>query len=185
MNFLSFIAGPSLRKVDAESLSKGGDLGFGEMNQGAEEGDFGVGAEAEGIAHGLHKVLAAIWVDCMVAGVSGDDQTCGSEAFGVASGDGKKDAVAKGHDRLFHGKFFVMAVGNFSAFLQEVRGEKLIDKGQMDDLVGDAQAIGVEFCEGNFEGIMFGAVVEADGGGDITFEVCVIECDHGIHSPAY
>ncbi len=180
---VAFVAGPGFGVVDVEAMAEGGDGGFVEVDEGAEEFDAGVGAFGHGGGHGVHEGFAAVGVDGVVAGMGGDDEGFGAAAFGEAGGDGEHDAVAEGDDGALHGFLGVMAVGDFAAGLKEVGGEELVDEGEWDDVVVEAaEVIAVPGGEGDFFGVVFGAVVKADGADDVVVLAGPVEGGDGIHA---
>lgn len=88
VDFATFVAGPGVGEVDGEFGSSLCDVFFAEVDEGAEDGDVGVGAGGDGLGHGGEEVFATVGVDGVVAGVGSDDEAFGSDAFGVAGGDG-------------------------------------------------------------------------------------------------
>jgi hypothetical protein len=99
--------------------------------------------------------------------MGGNRYSFGPDTFGIAGGKGQKNTVSERDDGFLHRQFLVMAVGNFTPGFQEVGLEGFGQKGQRHDLVLNAEATALIGCAGEFPGIMFGSIVEAECGHDL------------------
>ncbi len=182
--FASFITGPGLGEIDVQFRAAADDGGFVEIDEGAEELDFRVGAFFDRGGHGLHEVFAAIGVDRVVSAVGADDNAVDFEAFGESGGGGEHDAVAEGDDGLAHVFLGVVAFGNFAAGGEEIGGEEVADEAELEDFVGEVELLGVVDGEGDFAVVVFGAVIAGDDGRHLVTLDGVVERDGRIHSSA-
>ena len=184
MRFSADITGPGGGVVHTEFGSAAGDAGLGHGDEGADDFHFRVGAEADGVGHGFHEVLAAVGIDRVVAGVGGDDEAVRFQAFRKSGGDGEHDAVAKWHDGPFHRLLFVVSLRNFTTRLQQVGREHLANESQPDFPVRHTQSGCVVRGEGNLAVVVFGPVVKADGADDFVTPMGLVKRGDGIHPAA-
>ena len=183
MEVVAFVAGPSVGEVDVEIATNGGDVFFANVDEGAQHLDVGVGAGGNGLRHGGEEVFAAVGVDGVVTGVGGDDEAFGADTFGKAGGDGKKDAVAEGDDGALHVFLLVVAFGDVSAGLKEVTFEESVHKGEVSGVEGNSGLVGLPSGHGEFFGVVFGGVVDAEAGDHFVLGgEGMPESDGGIHA---
>ena len=174
----ALVAGPGLSEVHAKFMPAPRDLGLGVVDEGAENLDGGIRAEANRVPHGFHEILTAVRINGVVARMGRDHQAVGLDGFGVAAGDGEHDAVAEGHDGLLHRLLFVVPVGNRAAGLQQVRLEKLVNEFEPDGAMRDFEFLAMPGGKGNFLVIVLRAVVEAHRSDDGIFLMGFVEGGH-------
>ncbi len=107
--------------------------------------------------------------------MGGDDEAVGALGFGEASGDGEHDAIAEGDDGLLHGFLFVMPVRDVAAGGEEVRLEVVGHEAEGDGGVVDAEVVAMPLGHGDFPGIVFRAVIEAEAAADMVVAVGEVE----------
>ncbi len=146
--------------IDSEFRAAFRDGGLVHGDERSEQADAGIGPPLHGIAHGEHERLAAIRIDRVIAGMRGDDHRFRADAFGKPGGDGEHDAVAEGHDGLFHRFPGVVAFRNLAAGAQEVGFEKPVHEIERYGFMGQAEMSGMPCGAGKLAGVVFRAVVE-------------------------
>ena len=120
----------------------------------------------------------------MIAGVGGDDHAIGCDAFGESRCDGQHDAVAEGHDGLFHRLLGVVAIRNPAAGSQKIGFEQAVHEIERDGVMGDAVSIRMEFSKRNLAGVVFRAVIEGQAGNDVMGCKRLVKHGHRIHTAA-
>lgn len=109
----AFVAGPGLGKGHPQFGAAAHDIGLGPIDEGADELNGGPVSEADGLGHGVGEGVAAVGVDCVVAGVGRVGDLPGLDGEGVASGERQEDHIAVGHHGALHRLLGVVPLGHF------------------------------------------------------------------------
>lgn len=89
-----------MREVHAQLCALRGYLSLACVDEGCQHLKLRVGAQADGLAHGVHEFRAAVGIQVVVARVGGNHQPLRARAFRHARGNGQEDAVAERHHGL-------------------------------------------------------------------------------------
>ena len=182
MEKTALVARPGAGVVDFEFGSATDDGCFIQRYKRAQEFYVGVSTGIDRLCHGVEKGFAAIGIDGVVAGMRRNGHGLGSNAFGIAGGERKKNAVSKGDDSLFHRQLFVMAVWDFASGFQEVGFKCFGQKSERDNLVLNPEAAALVGRAGKLPGVMLGPVVEAEGGHDLFGGGHVVKDSYGVEA---
>jgi hypothetical protein len=182
MEKTALVAGPGAGVVDFEFGSATDDGCFIHRYKRAQEFDVGVSTGIDRLCHGIEKGFPAIGIDGVVAGMGRNGYGFGADAFGIACGERKKNAVPKGDDGLFHRQLFVMAIWDFTSGFQEVGFKSFSQKGEWNDLILNPQASALVGGAGKFSGVMFCSVIETEGGHNLFGGGHVMENGYGVEA---
>ena len=142
-----------------------------------------IGAQADGLRHGLHEILPAVRVDCMVPRMRRDHQRLRPAALRNARRNGQEHPVAEGHDRLRQVLRRVIGIRNGIRAAEqgtlEVRGQA----GNINLPIRHPQGLRLPASTGQLTRGMVAAVVKRDSAEQLMVTVRPVQGGGGIQPP--
>ena len=160
----TFVAAPSLLEWCPDFVSDRSDLRLALVDEGCQQFDTLPITECDDRLHGIHKFLATIWIDRVVAGVRaiGDRVKLNRDRMGYRHRE--PDHVPVWDDGGFHGLLGVVAVGHLDIgiYLGALPGDDSGDSAQIDRLIVHTSHCGNALGVGELDSMTL-AVIKANG----------------------
>lgn len=182
MDIAALVARPRLPKIDSQFCAALRNFRLGQVDKRSENVYASVSPQPDRVTHGLHESLSAIGINSVVSRVSRYHQPVCLDGLRISPCDREHNPVPEWNDGLLHRGLFVMAIGNGSTGLKEIRLKEFVNETQMDGAVWNAELLAVPFRERDLLFVVLRTVVEADGANDLMGIIRIVKCRNGIHA---